>query len=162
MRFSCIGLIVAFLFFAGSCKTKKSIIVESTNYWNSVEYTLENASVSPQEYLTYKLNEQAFFNQLFKDTVILPDTYGAFNVFFVEEIQVLSAPLAEKFPEIKTFTGYRVDNTLCQCKIALKNLEADITVLCNDRTYFIKKIKEISGNIYVVFDKSASTNTLQE
>jgi hypothetical protein len=144
-----------------ACKSKKKHSSDEF-YWKELAVSENTPLNFSGNYRLFRLNEPAFFRQLFTDTILIPDTSGIFNVFFVQEVQVLSPPLAEKFPEIKTFSGYQIDNVLCQCKIGLKREEPDITVLCNDRTYFVKKNKDAQNNVYIVFDKSDTQNTLKE
>ena len=142
------------------CKCKK--VKADIQYWQKVDFKIEGENNFNGNYLTYKLNEKLFFEQFAKDSVLLPDLQGNLNLFSVQENQTISPELAAKFPELKTYQGVQKNNTLCQSRITFQNFQPDITVLCNNQTYYIKKVTQDKTSFYVVFDKKDTKNTLSE
>lgn len=163
MKVNVLILLVIVVLSLASCKCKKtkSQSQSQSPYWQQTDYKVDNNTFTGK-YLTYKLNEKAFLDAFSRDTVLIPDLQGNLKLFFVEPVQTMSPELAAKFPEIKTFKGYQIDNRLCQSRITFSNLKADITVLCNDMTYMVRQVNQNNTTFYVVFDQKDTQNTLRE
>lgn len=155
-------LYIILLLFALSCKSKSVLNTEnySENYWKFEDVTIDSLQTKISAYIVLRLDEALFFNDLKNDKVVLPDLQGNFNTFKIEKTGVMSPELAEKFPEIQTYKGVQVNNALCQARISFNNKKPDIAVMCNDVTYYIKKLN--NQKQYILYDKQALQNTLSE
>lgn len=149
-----------------ACKSNKEFSTEKIEkvyelmYWEEELIQLESASNTLSEYLVYSLNEAAFYASLSEDTIFIPDLNSGLAAFAIEKTETMSPELAEKFPEIQTYKGTQLDNPLCEARITFKGNLPDISVQCNDLTYFIKKSK--NEDYYVVYNKQAVKNSLSE
>lgn len=160
--FFCCFLVIIF-----SCKSKSKIQSNtdntSSNYWKIIDVKLENTQFeSPEDYDTYHLEEALFMLALKNNEVAIPDLNKNLNTFEVTPNSTMSPELAERFPELLTYSGVQQNNKLCQVRITTKNNNIDIAVLCNDKTYYIKQIKNQNQSIYVLYDKQSIKNKLEE
>ena len=168
MRIKFIILFSFILWFFTACKSKKEIQtpeVDSSKekvsmYWKQIDMQLSNSQFeSHDDYITYELDETTFQAALKNKLVEIPDLNGAYNSFKVSTNTTISPELAERFPELLTYTGVQQNNKACQARITTHNEKIDITVLCNDKTYYIKNFQNQTQSIYVLYDKQSLTNT---
>ncbi len=147
MKYFLLIAIVAIVAF--SCNTPKKTTTAQTAYWK----LLKSADI-PENYTAFKvysLNESAFLKDLESGTISLPDDLGNINTFSIEESSTMSPELAAKFPDLKSYKGVQTNNELCKPRIEKNKTKIKISVLCNDKTYFIDK--DNSKNIYIVYNK---------
>lgn len=152
-----------------SCKSKKiqnsnHTVAEETAatsfYWEQIDKTLDTDQfVSHNAYTCYKLDEKLFRSELNLGVVNIPDTDGVINTFEVNTNETMSQDLAERYPELLTYSGVQQNNKLCQVRITTKENKIDITVLCNDKTYYIKHFENENQSIYVLYDKQSLKHT---
>ncbi len=144
-------LLIGLLFVLSiSCSNSKNTVKDTnSSYWSVV--VADNVPEKYTKYPAFLLNEKDFIKALEKGFVLLPDNKGAINSFTIEETQTMSAELAAKFPNIKSYKGKQNNNSLCKPRIERNESKIKISVFCNDKTYFIDKVKEQS--IYIVYTK---------
>lgn len=172
MRIKNLLLGCLFVMMIYACKSKNKMqtppIEEETTstaatpsfYWEAIEVTVESDQFeSSADYTTYKLDEATFKASLKNKLVEIPDLKGNFNVFEVKPSGTMNQELADKFPDIRSYSGVQQDNKLCQCRISSNKNKIDIAVLCNDVTYYIKHFSNNDENIYVLYDKMSLKNT---
>lgn len=160
-------LLSCFLLTIFSCKSKNKIQSQtieeaptSTIYWNVLDAKLENTQFeSHKDYVTYHLDESAFMLALNNNEVDIPDLDRNLNTFEVAPNSTMSTELAERYPELLTYSGVQQNNKLCQVRITTKSNNIDITVLCNDKTYYVKQFKNQNQSIYVLYDKQSLKHT---
>jgi hypothetical protein len=156
-------LIFSFFVIASSaCNNSKNVTSTKTNpYWKQV--TSEETPYKYSAFVIFRLDEKAFLEALENGTVTLPDDLGNLNYFTIEESNTMSAELAEKFPDIKSYKGTQIDNSLCKPRIEKSKTKIKISVLCNDKTYFIDKDKDLG--FYILYNKENApkgTGTVNE
>lgn len=156
-------LIYSFLIIISvSCNNSKNTTSSKTiSYWKQLE--VEKIPKKYSNYNVFTLNENQFLQALENGTAILPDDLGNLNTFIIEESKTMSEELTNKFPDIKSYKGEQKDNSLCKPRIETNKTKIKISVLCNDKTYFIDKDKEL--NLFIVYNKANApkgTGTVNE
>ena len=76
----------------------------------------------PKEFKLLSFNATRFSNKINtkkKPTLSLPNSEGGFSEYIVEETSSLSSELANKFPMIKSYTAYGIDNPNSIAKISM-------------------------------------------
>lgn len=123
------------------------------SYWMQVNHA-EDASLNyPSKYMVYTLNTTAFKSAIADGEVLLPDDIGGLNMHSVEENSVMSQELAAKFPNIKSYSGRQISNSLCENRVNLKEEKIEIAVFCNNKTYYIKQVFSKGNTFYIVYNK---------
>lgn len=133
-----------------ACNNSKNATSSTpVSYWEQLNN--DNIPTKYNTYPVFKLNEDLFLKALENGSVIIPDDLGNLNSFTIEESKTMSAELAEKFPNIKSYKGKQIDNSLCRPRVETNKTKIKISVLCNDKTYFIDKDKELG--LFIVYNK---------
>ncbi|MDO4880538.1 MAG: thrombospondin type 3 repeat-containing protein [Capnocytophaga sp.] len=93
--------------------------LQAQNYWKRDGQTRRAVTQEDGKYLYYSLDKKAFNTALHngtarsasnKRTIQIPDGDGKLETFEVEKTRVLSEELAQKYPQIETYSGYSVSN----------------------------------------------------
>ncbi len=87
-------------------------------------------------------------------TVIeLPAPDGSFRSFRVWESSNMEAPLAAKYPEIKSYTAYALDNNSVTAKLDFSPYGFDAMVYDGSNTYFIDPYSRVNDGFYLCYYK---------
>lgn len=115
----------------------------------------------PNQYSLFSLNTnqlkslQQFIPSDENGTFIidLPAPDGRLKQFRVFEAPMMEAPLAAKYPQIKTYTAIEVGNPLVTAKLDYTVFGFHGKVFDNENTYFIDPLTNMSENWYQVYYK---------
>ncbi len=119
--------------------------------------------ITPQKYILSKLNTSEFkLMQLSIPTeesgrsivMSLPSPDGAMIDFKVFECPMMEKPLADKYPDIKTYTAISVDNPHISGKLDFTNYGFHAIIFNGEYTYFIDPYKDIPSDWYMVYYKN--------
>jgi hypothetical protein len=93
-----------------------------------------------------------------KKKLKIPLPNGNFEEFEISESPIMEAELALKYPEIKTYSGYSVNNpsTIVRFDYTPKGFHS--MILSTEGTYFIDPIQTSTGEYYLVYDKKDYVN----
>lgn len=117
-----------FLVFTISLLTISSL--EAQEIWKKVNketYHLQKKEILkkpnfPKEFKLLSFDAKSFSNKIKakkKSTLSLPNSEGGFSEYIVEETSSLSLELEKKFPMIKSYTAYGIDNPNSIAKISM-------------------------------------------
>ena len=93
--------------------------LHAQNYWKRDAQTLRTVTDNDDKYLYYSLDKKAFNASLHNRTsrsvsdkkiVQIPNADGKIESFEVTKTKILSDKLAQKYPEIETYSGVSVSN----------------------------------------------------
>ncbi|MCC6448387.1 MAG: T9SS type A sorting domain-containing protein [Chitinophagaceae bacterium] len=140
---------------------------DSKNFWqNSDERKITVPGpqiIEPQKYILSKLNTSEFkLMQLSIPTeesgqsivMSLPSPDGSMINFKVFECPMMEKPLADKYPDIKTYTAISVDNPHITGKLDFTNYGFHAIIFNGEYTYFIDPYKDIPSDWYMVYYKN--------
>lgn len=151
-----------FIIVSTACNNPKNTTAsKKVSYWKPL--SADKTPIKYSSFIVYSLDESSFLKALENGDVVMPDDLGNLNTFTIVASKTMAAELAEKFPTLKSFKGKQIDNNLCQARIERTKSKIKISVLCNDKTYFIDKDKELS--LFVVYNKGNApkgTGTVNE
>lgn len=86
-------------------------------------------------------------------TVELPQPNGSFRLFKAWETSNMDPALAAKYPSIKSYTAYAVDNRSVTAKIDLSSLGFGAMVYDGNNTYFIDRYAQQQNGYYICYYK---------
>ena len=86
----------------------------------------------------------------------LPD--GTFELFAVTESPIMEAPLAAKYPEIKTYLLQGITHTTLSGRMDVTYLGFHAMILNDDATFFIDPVNRNTTSFYQVYYKSDAVN----
>ena len=162
----CLGIFMLF-FFPGKAQDFFSIINE-----RSIKAESKNRTVQPEKFLTYKLDVAGLKNYFtsvpefsdadFKDKapiIILPMPDGTKAKFRIWKSSVMAPELAQKFPQLTTFTGQGVDDRYATIKLDFTELgfHAQIKSIATGDLYIDPYAKNDINN-YIVYKRSDLTD----
>ena len=127
------------------------IPLRSQNYWISNLNQIEVIDETPVN--IYSLDDQKFKTDLRNEKhnqINLPNENNKYELFMIEEIQVLSKTLSLKYPLIRTFKGYSKKRPNVSIRITLspKGISAWINVPGKENI-FIQPDRKSKGKHYV-------------
>ena len=95
-------------------------------------------------------------------TIILPDEKGFFQEFKIFEAPVFSPSLSAKFPEIKSYVGFSIDNSgaVLRMSVSPKGVQTMISYK-NRPTVFMQPLKDDVNN-YVVYNRLSKRDLPKE
>lgn len=117
----------------------------------------------PKSYVLAKLNTAAFrqFQFLIPNDelgapqfITLPTPDGGTMNFRIFEAPMMEAPLANKYPDIKTYTGINTENPLITAKFDYTVWGFHAMVFDGAKTYFIDPYTNINSDWYLVYYKN--------
>ncbi|WP_449398856.1 hypothetical protein [Chryseobacterium wanjuense] len=162
----CLGIFIL-SFFLGKAQDFFSVINE-----RSIKAEPKNRTIQPEKFLTYKLDVvgmKNYFNSVpelkdedIKDQapiIILPMPDGTKAKFRIWKSSVMAPELAQKFPQLITFTGQGVDDKYATIKLDFTELgfHAQIKSLITGDLYIDPYAKQDINN-YIVYKKSDLIN----
>ncbi|MCZ2141243.1 MAG: M12 family metallo-peptidase, partial [Bacteroidia bacterium] len=127
--------------------------------------------IVPQKFILSKLNttdfkllQLAIPNEESGEsiTLSLPTPDGAMMDFKVFESPMMEKPLADKYPEIKTYTAISVDNHHITGKLDFTNYGFHAMIFNGEYTYFIDPYKDIPSDWYIVYYKNDFQKNLND
>ena len=120
--------------------------------WTKTDFKPSKDLVMPNAYTSYFLNVDLFKEQLQAGEVNLPMPDGSMSKHKVEDSQTMSAELQLKYPQIRSYRGYDLNQSVCQSRIDQKNETIKCVVYCNDATIYIQELHDLG--LYFVFLKN--------
>ncbi len=148
-------------------------VFSQQNYWTEAVFKNETQGVSLKKlddsnYKTYLLNNIAFKEQLVgapvrgqfsgkSNTIIsFPNEYGKLEQFRIIEAPVLSEELSARYPNIKTYLGFSIDNPGTRIRFSVTPLGINaMTSSTNKATSFLAPATKISNGQYLVYNREA-------
>ena len=164
--------ITLLVFVALNCFTQ---VVEAKNHWtisetNNVEID-GTRKIIPSKYIVANLNAAEFqLAQAFIPTeesgnvatISLPTPEGLLMDFNVFECPMMEKPLADKYPQIKTYTAIAKENSLITAKLDYTVFGFHAKVFNGDNTYFIDPYSDLNTGSYIVYYKKDYYKPLNE
>ena len=145
--------IILILLAVNACRTQTVTKEEpiSKVAWTRVDFKPAKELVFPNAYTSYSLNTEVFKQQLETGEIELPALDGSIARYKVKDSGTISPELQAKFPSIKSYAGYDLQDGLCQPRIDQKEDNFKIVVLCNDKTFYIQDLYK--HGLYFIYDK---------
>jgi hypothetical protein len=122
--------------------------------------------INPQKYKVLKLDVasiKSFLNRTPLEFTVaaksvssvleLPMPDGSFEEFVVSESPMMEAELAQKFPEIKTYSGYSLKNPAATARLDFTPRGFHAMVLSPEGTFFIDPYSTATVEYYISYDK---------
>jgi hypothetical protein len=146
-------LLLSFTSFAGD-----------SSFWTPIPQSLVqssgNRNITPERFHTFILNTGGLKERLFslkegyenKITIDLPTPQG-FRQFYIWQSTMMEPALANKYPDIKTFTGEATDNRQVTVKIDLSPAGFHAMIFNGDNTYLIDPYSDVSDGNYICYYK---------
>lgn len=155
-----------------SCFSQK---INAKNHWtisetNNVEVD-GTRKIIPTKYIVANLNSTQFqLAQAFIPTemlgnfatISLPTPEGLMMEFNVFECPMLEKPLADKYPQIKTYTAIAKENSLITAKLDYTVFGFHAKVFDGENTYFIDPYSDLNTGTYIVYYKKDFFKPLNE
>jgi len=151
-------------------------VFSQQKYWtetNSKEQK-QNASfknLDESNYKTFQLDNIAFKKQLIgapirgqingkSNTIVsFPDEYGEIENFRIIETPVLSQELSLRYPNIKTYLGFSIDNPGTRIRFSVTPLGVNAMITYTYRkANFLSPASKNSNNEYIVYNREAKLN----
>ncbi len=157
------SITIAFVCFYGSAQS---------SYWHRMESTSAVIGALPESNIKKKqlfsLNEVAFVQELgnsesvrqVSKVVYFPDENGVLNPFEVKEASTMAPQLAAKYPKIKSYRGYSLNdkNQRIRFSVSPNGVESMITHADKLHTTFMQKSGK-EGSDYVVYARDSKTKS---
>lgn len=135
------------------------------NIWKQHEGrvpTKGTRELNPERYLVYHLDNEYMKQQLFSLSsnpasgmlIDLPAPDGSFKKYKIWEQSNMDPVLAAKFPEIKSFTGYDINNKGSIAVLDFSPRGFDAMILNGDETYLIDPYSNVNDGYYLCYYKS--------
>ncbi len=144
-------------------------VFAQTKIWQSIDNeptTFGIKQINPQKYKVLKLDVasiKSFLNRTplefttaakSANTVLeLPMPDGTFEEFVIAESPMMEAELAQKFPEIKTYSGYSLKNPAATVRLDFTPRGFHAMVLSPEGTFFIDPYSIATVEYYISYDK---------
>jgi hypothetical protein len=127
--------------------------------------------INPQKYKVLKLDVasiKSFLNKIPLEFTVaaksattvleLPMPDGTFEEFVVVESPMMEAELAQKFPEIKTYSGYSLKNPATTARLDFTQRGFHGMILSPNGTFFIDPYSTATIEYYISYDKKDFTS----
>ncbi|RLD29275.1 MAG: hypothetical protein DRI75_03770, partial [Bacteroidetes bacterium] len=152
-------------------------ISSQQNYWNEANFKEGTQGVSlknldDSNYKMYQLDLISLKEQLVgapirgqfsgKSNIIVsfPNEAGKIENFRVIEAPVLSQELSMRYPNIKTYLGFSIDNPGTRIRFSVTPLGVNAMTSYTDKaTSFLSPTTKISNRQYLVYNRAAKLNT---
>jgi subtilisin-like proprotein convertase family protein len=153
-------------------------IFSQSNYWTSVEtsalrgsHNLENFNKS--QIKTFNLNLEAFKQALngapmrgfSRSNIILsfPNQFGKFTDYRVVELPIMSAELADQFPNIKAYLGFDVTNPANRIRFTVTPQGVQTMALGTEGDLtFVVPLDKYGTNQYMAYSRDSKLNSVKE
>jgi len=124
--------------------------------------TKNNVDLDEEKYKIFTLNINAFKSELKKSItsksspiISFPNQYGELETFSVAETQVLAPHVAAKFPNIKTYIGYGIDNPGSRIRFSVSPQGVQTMTSYVDKPVVFTVPQGKNTTSYISYDKSA-------
>lgn len=137
----------------------------SKYYGKNIENARERTSV-PSDYHLYKLNANVLWNQLTNApersdiftqgvNIYFPNSEGSFDVYRIAENSTMHPELQAKYPMIRSYTGYKVDDKFTKISFSISPYFGLHAVIRN--TEGLKYIDSYStdNQYYIMYDRNS-------
>jgi len=147
-------------------------VMGQSGYWEKTTAKKESDNIDLQNikedgYSMVSLRESVFINALEKtplkseqkiesSTIIsLPNEKGELMRFSVYESPVLSETLSKKYPNIKSYVGYNIENRSIRTRFSVSPLGVQSMIIdAKGNTVFMQKNRR-EGSAYIVYDRNS-------
>ncbi|GAA4466349.1 hypothetical protein GCM10023093_20360 [Nemorincola caseinilytica] len=157
-----------FINFLLSSLTLCPMLVSASNYWQQVDATgapKELQRMHPTKFMVYTLNESTLkllMWNLSEDPnegmiVALPLPDGTTRDFKVWQTPMMPAQLAQKYPDIKTFTAYAIDDPMVTAKLDFTVYGFSAMIFDGENTSFVDPYDNFHDGFYMVHYKRDET-----
>ncbi|WP_289060734.1 reprolysin-like metallopeptidase [uncultured Zobellia sp.] len=154
------SITIAFLSFSASAQSEywESSSMKKSSYKRfSQGLNMQNAKVfSLQEKLFKQDLQHSTTSKSVSKIVHFPNSNGEMVAYSVRETPVLSEELSKKYPEIKSFSGYDVNNRENRIRFSISQKEVQAMIISSEKreNSFIEKVE---GDTYMVYSGSAKS-----
>lgn len=146
--------VVAFYSFAGQ-SIWQLVSNEHVNYQGE-------RKLFPSEYVTYSLNSSLLQTTLlalptdyeYAQAVNIPTPDGSYRTFMLWQSPMMEGQLAEKYSQIKTFTGYAADDKFTTIKADVTYQGFHAMIFDGESTYFIDPFSNVNDGYYICYYKT--------
>ncbi len=147
-----------------------------STYWEQATLALTPSAPSMQglstdEVAIFRLEEKSFRDALsspsaqkgLRTTVFFPDGEGRVIPFSVIETPVFSPELADKFPDIKSYSGYSLEHGTDRIRFSISHngMESMMVQADDSKVTFIQKTTS-AGDVYMVYGRDDAINADME
>lgn len=149
-------------------------LFSQSNFWTPVDDTnFRNSGVErwivPNKYLTFELDYSSLKTEIanapqrngssdaFTDlTLPMPD--GTLKTFAIQEASIMADKLANKYPDIKSYSGYGLDDPSLAVYLDISPMGFHGMIIGPGQSYFIDPYFKEGTSTYVVYDKRNYSN----
>ncbi|MCK5401544.1 MAG: hypothetical protein KAJ28_07900, partial [Flavobacteriaceae bacterium] len=151
-------------------------IYSQQNYWTETDFkdgthgvSLKNLNDS--DYKVYQLNNTTFKEQLAgtpirgqfsgKSNIVVsfPNEKGKLERFRIIQTPILSQELSARYPNIKTYLGFSIDNPGARIRFSVTPLGVNAMTSYTDRAaHFLSPATKLSNGQYLVYNREAKLN----
>lgn len=151
-----------------------NISVASTSVWEPIQKSdapsVQLMPFQPSDYRVLKLQSAALRLRLFslgntRETAAvmsLPMPDGTYMDFFVWEESMMEAPLAARYPEIKTFSAVAVSDSRVTAKLDYTLYGFHAVIFNGEKTSFIDPYDNNNDGYYFVHYKNAEIRSIEQ
>jgi Metallo-peptidase family M12B Reprolysin-like/Secretion system C-terminal sorting domain len=144
------------------------ITTNARNFWTARNETpamrISERNIVPQAYQVFALDfegakkylitaplEFAAQEKTTSCVISIPFPDGSFKNFAVTNSPIMQKGLALKYPEIKTYTGYGIEDKTASIKISTTSLGFHAMIICADATIFIDPYSKNNVSDYISY-----------
>lgn len=151
---------------AGTCTFCLTPTFGQSNFWTALNSktppTKQPMAVKPSVYRTFSLQTEALKNLLatagntYETGVLidLPGPDGKMLSFKVWQTPIMEQALADKYPQIRTYTGSTSDNSGVSAKIDFTDYGFCAAIYSNSDIFFIDPYSNVNDGFYIAFKAS--------
>lgn len=133
--------------------------------WKQMPYEQINyqgeRQLFPTTFVSYSMNSPLLQTQLFSlpatsnqaQSILIPTPDGQFKAFMIWQSPMMEGSLNDKYPQIKTFTGYAADNKFTTIKADFTYKGFHAMVFDGENTYFIDPFSNVNDGYYICYYK---------
>lgn len=162
-----------FINFLISSLTLCPILASATNYWQQVDAAKapkELQFMHPTKFLVYTMNESTLKLLMWNLSenpdegmiVALPLPDGKTRDFKVWQTPMMPDELAQKYPDIKTFTAYAIDDPTVTAKIDFTCYGFSAMIYDGENTSFVDPYDNFHDGYYMVHYKRDETRAIDK
>ncbi len=90
-------------------------------------------------------------------SISLPVKNGVYQSFAISEVAVLSPELALKYPNIKSYIGFAIDNSGVRLRMSVSSHSVETMIVYPDGTTLFMQPTKKGGTEYVVYNRSSKS-----
>lgn len=146
------------------------IVIAQTPLWadvNNIPAGNGTQLISPEKFRKVRLNLSVLKGILSRTvlentaaanasslTLDLPMPYGGFEKFVIVESPIMEPELAKKFPEIKTYAGYSMQNKANTVRFDFTPAGFHAMIFSSNGTFFIDPFSNATNEFYISYNKA--------